>query len=135
MVKEAYCSYEVAKLLKEKGFYSSFCKTYYTTEVKSLTPLYTIIVIDEDEENIILAPTHQMALTWLREEYDIIVVIEPHDYNYIDSKTSSYVFSLWCGDNYEEPYSNQGSGIYGISYKSYEYAVDTALKYVLENLI
>jgi hypothetical protein len=28
-VKERYCSYEVAKLLKEKGF-DVWCNTYYT---------------------------------------------------------------------------------------------------------
>ena len=50
MIKEDYVSYEVAKLLKEKGF---------------------------DEECGYFLPTHQMAMKWLREEKSLTFIISP----------------------------------------------------------
>ncbi len=64
---------------------------------------------------------------------NIIIVIEPHAYDYSNKKTSSYVFAIWEGDNYIETYSN--SKLRGISYLTYEDAVESAIKYCLENLI
>ena len=134
MIKEAYVSFEVAKLLKEKGFNEPCIATYNSTTKKFyIEELY--LDWSTQWKSRISAPTHQMAMKWLREIHDIIVVVEPHMYDYINSKTSNYVFCLWYGDNYEEPYSNQHSNIHGTIYNSYEEAVEAALKYSLEKLI
>ena len=125
MIKEAYVSFEVAKLLKEKGFAEPLVNYYYTTKGKRVDYL-----IPEEQY---LCPTHQMACAWLREEKNIVIVIEPHAYDYTNEKTSSYVFSIWIGDNYIETYSN--SKLRGISYLTYEDTVEAALKYSLENLL
>ena len=135
MITEDYCSYEVAKLLKEKGFEGDINAYYHIWDYGNKVCSVQEFSRSEAPHLYIPAPTHQMAMKWLRETHDIIVVVEPHMYDYINSKTSSYVFCLWYGDNYEEPYSNQHSNIRGMTYNSYEEAVEAALKYCLENLI
>ena len=118
MIKEAYVSFEVAKLLKEKGFSEITLDSYRANgqlrgEYKSCN---------------IPCPTHQMAMKWLREVHNIFIVIEPHMYDYINEKNSSYVTSLWQGDNYYENITSK-------DYPAYEEAVEATLKYALENLI
>lgn len=127
MIKETYCSYEVAKLLKEKGFHEPCIATYNST-----TKNFQVEEIYEDWtihwKGYISAPTQQMAMAWLREEKNIFIVIEPHTYDYVNEKNKSCVCSLWVGDNYYEYIESK-------DYPSYEEAVETALKYCLENLI
>ena len=134
MIKEAYVSFEVAKLLKEKGF-DEPCFAYYEDDGNFRQSWSNHAIQNKTNPCFFgnAAPTHQMACAWLREEKDIIIVIEPHTYDYPNEKTSSYVFAIWEGDNYIETYSN--SKLRGISYLTYEDAVESALKYSLENLI
>ena len=127
MIKETYCSYEVAKLLKEKGFHEPCIATYNST-----TKNFQVEEIYEDWtihwKGYISAPTQQMAMAWLREEKNIFIVIEPHTYDYVNEKNKSCVCSLWVGDNYYEYIESK-------DYPSYEDAVEAALKYCLENVI
>ena len=127
MIYEAYCSYEVSKLLKEKGFDECIFEFYVGDSImyarngegfrlSELPDIYYPHI------------THQMAMAWLREVHNIIIVIEPRMYDYINEKTSSYVTSLWQGDNYYENITSK-------DYPTYEEAVEATLKYVLENLI
>lgn len=106
MITEDYCSFEVSKLLKEKGFNNDYPKGDCTQ----------------------YACTLQMAMKWLREKKNIFIVIEPHLYDYVNEKNKSYSCSLWVGDNYYEYIESR-------DYPSYEKAVEAALKYSLENLI
>ena len=108
VIKEDYCSFELSKLLKEKGFEQEGCHKSYSMEGP-------------------VAPTHQMAMKWLREKHDIIIVIEPHSYNHMEEKTSSYDFSIWYGDNYEHPLTT--------NYSTYEEAVEAAILYVLSEVL
>ena len=126
MITEDYCSYEVAKLLKEKGF-DEPCDNYYdqsSDEPQQLTLDEMYYSYDE----FLKAPTQQMAMKWLREEKNIFIVIEPHAYDYVNEKNKSYSCSLWIGDNYYEYLESK-------DYPSYEEAVESAIKYSLENLI
>ena len=123
MIQEAYCSFEVSKVLKEKGFVQETLMVY--NQNGNFMPNGAI----EDTYQIFYpAPTHQMAMAWLREEKNIFIVIEPHVYDYVNEKNKSYVCSLWVGDNYYEYIESK-------DYPSYEDAVEAALKYSLENLI
>ena len=124
MITEDYVSYEVAKLLKEKGF-DEKTLSYYEDNVLCRGDWFEW---NRSPLGHIAAPTHQMAMAWLREVHNICIVIEPHAYDYINEKNSSYVYSLWQGDNYYENPELK-------SYPSYEEAVEAALKYSLENLI
>ena len=133
MIQEAYVSFETAKLLKEKGFdentlmvymsYGDLCKCNRYDSIRNSN--YNDITKNYFE---CTAPTLQMAMKWLIEEKNIFIVIEPHDYDYINEKSKSFSWSLWIGGNYYECIESK-------DYPSYEEAIEAALKYCLNNLI
>lgn len=127
MIQEAYCSYEVSKLLKEKGFNESIRCWYDNFQ-------------DFHEEGVrmnntdclpptIMCPTHQMAMKWLREKHNICITIYPDVEN-------GYEAVLYNIENNVEIVL-QSFGIYGIHIykKIYEEAVEAALKYCIEKII
>ena len=128
MIKEAYCSYEISKLLKEKGFDEECFALYNSDGVL----IQSGIRLNNNQvgrvEGSYSAPTQQMAMKWLREVHNIFIVIEPHMYDHINEKNSSYIASLWQGDNYYENITSK-------DYPTYEETVEAALNYTLENLI
>ena len=126
MIQEAYCSFEVAKLLKEKGF-DIPCSGRYSVRSKEFH-LDCTKMCNNGGLFECAAPTHQMAIAWLREEKNICIVIEPYSYDYVNEKNLTYSFSLWEGDNYYENPELKG-------YSSYEETVEAALKFCLEKLI
>lgn len=65
-----------------------------------------------------------MAMAWLREKH-IVIVIYPEYFN-IEEAVSYWRVDIWVDDNYENLPGN---------YPKYEEAVETALKYSLENLV
>lgn len=128
MVKEAYCSKEVSILLKEKGF-NEKCRGGYHYEFDDNDN--PIVMLEEwtaqpynndfvDEGFLCSAPTHQLAMNWLREVHSIYI-----DIDMLSGIT--YWWSVYLLDK------KQGETT--ISYDTYEDAVEAALKYVLENLI
>lgn len=126
MVQEDYVSFEVAKLLKEKGF-NEPCTSKYCTGGSFDRSFchYKNSEINKDAYN---APTHQMAMKWLREEHNILLFILPAQEN----KKLVYLVEIWTW--------NEEEGIYESTYapmprKEPEQAVEAALKYSLENLI
>lgn len=138
MIKEAYVSFEVAKLLKEKGFDCPCHGTYDTAVTGGKPKFFEYEVLnyfpngmknsDDKYGMVISAPTYQMVMAWLREIHNIFIVIEPYTYNYVDEKISSYVASLWQGDNCCENITSK-------NYPTYEETVEAAIKYCLENLL
>ena len=116
MIKEDYCSYEVAKLLKEKGFEQYKCQHSYNSK----GVFQWSDNLDPYEYS---APTHQMAMKWLSDMYSIS--IEPYCYEH----------GWYCGFSQLPKgitiYTSQESKEYG----TYEEAVEAALKYSLKNLI
>lgn len=135
MITEDYVSYEVARLLKEKGF-DWMCNGYYNKDDEDSEPYFGDGEGADNWNNQppsvkdlwCSAPTHQMAMKWLREIHNIFIVIEPHMYDYVNEKNSSYVTSLWQGDNYYENITSK-------DYPTFEEAVETTLKHCLTNLI
>ena len=121
-MKEAYCSYEISKLLKEKGF-DEPCRSYFISDSDE----YRKCTVDITSKNCIsgqiLRPTHQMACAWLREVHNIFIEIIIFRENMIH-----YRFKI-LNRNCEKIYIDGGSQF------SYEEAVEAALKYSLENLI
>ena len=120
MIKEAYCSFEVAKLLKEKGF-NEPCRAVYEEEILRINTLCDYY--NSELSSYVCAPIHQMAMAWLREIYGIDIVIEISDPSVKDRK---YYCVIWN--------KNNDSYILDL-FGSYEEAVEAALKYSLENLI
>lgn len=130
-ITEDYCSFEVAKLLKEKGFpQQEYINTfpYYTQngnlwsgDINTVRQRYCVEAI---------AITQSFALKWLREVHKIFV--EPFVSIDLNGKYH-YCFRLLnsiCKDILEP------KDLVRIGFKdTYEQAVEAALKYVLENLI
>ena len=110
---EDYVSYEIAKLLKEKGFdYQGF--NYIDSEGE---------VIRQDR------PTHQMAMKWLREVHKVLIVIDAYHADYWEGYIDTFEISI---------YSHASTIIVPneiAHHTDYEEAVEAALKYSLENLI
>lgn len=124
MITEAYVSFEVAKLLKEKGF-DEICSLGYgndgiihpipqikNSELEHFLPKYS-------------CPTQQMAMRWLREEKSTSIIIK------FDVTERGY-----CPYVYQLDYDLDWVVKWRINMPmKYEEAVETVLKYCLENLI
>lgn len=123
-MKEAYCSYEIAKLLKEKGFDEptlTFYIPFEDGEVKFNIDSNEIHYNTLDEYPwIIAAPTHQMACAWIRERgYHISILYQRKWQTWgriIQELSTGIEWSLGGFDSHER-------------------VVEAALKYALENLI
>ena len=127
MIKEDYVSFEVAKLLKEKGF---DVPVNYEYHYKITIPQFhrkkhnfNGIEYSNCSSEWYSAPTHQMAMKWLRKIYGIDIVIEISNPSVKDRK---YYCVIWN--------KNNDSYILDL-FSSYEECVEATLKYCLENLI
>ncbi len=134
MIKEAYCSKEVSKLLKEKGF-NEKCRGGYHSEFDDNDR--PIVMLEEwmaqpynndfvDEGFLCSAPTHQMAMAWLREEKGIAII--PIISSILDNEKFLWNVKITIAKT-AETYTQ------GWRYEDYGEVVDDALKYCLENLI
>ena len=74
MITEAYVSFEVAKLLKEKGFNEPTWTRYEDDNEVIFGDKYDW---NNSPMGQISAPTHQMAVAWLREEKNILIYVYP----------------------------------------------------------
>lgn len=120
MIREVYCSCEVAKLLKDKGFDQN-CATYYLDG--QVWRHHYVEAIPKGKQ-IYAAPTQAMAMKWLREMYNIHIGINP-----ISGK--GYNATIYDVADFDD---------YGIIFDTEfffhpEEAIEAALKYCLENLI
>lgn len=121
MIKEAYCSDDVCKLLKEKGF------------KEPCTALNQLVI--KDGEKPFMKVTHQKAMAWLREHG--LHINAPISYDYSVDADGNEV-DRWTFYMFEIYSSFSGNLIYTEEvneYNSYEEAVEAAIKYCLENLI
>ena len=124
-ITEDYCSYEVAKLLKEKGFdYQGFDYIDFEGEV-----------IKQDR------PTHQMAMKWLREVHKLLISVDASPiYGKVKDEKGRNTCGLlywhymasgeWMNDKY-----NPNQKAFVVSAKCYKEAVEAACIYSLENLV
>ena len=126
---EAYCSYEVCKLLKEKGFDE---RTVYHYIIGQPTSLQHNIVYNKycnsDAENIYVSPTHQMACAWLREEHNIFITIYCGRNGFRDEPYFRATWQRLDDEPMEYPIGD-------CEYTYYETCVEAAIRYALENLI
>ena len=126
ITEEDYVSFEVAKLLKEKGF-TEECEYFYDWYKESES--YHICsnggtCNDEKYPDEYSMPTYQMAMKWLREIHKIHIVIQPicrKGYNAILCDIADFDdFNYIAETNF---------------FFHPEEAVEAGLKYVLENLV
>ena len=125
MVKEAYVSFEVAKLLKEKGFNEKCLASYWTdgslTQSSGITNSITSNLVTA-------APTHQFACAWLREKGFTFIISPQWAEGDMRNPCRWYWEIRGLKDNTVDVYSQPLCD-------SYEEAVEAALLYVLNNLI
>lgn len=132
MINEDYCSFEIAEMLKEKGFNeytnmvykNELVKAYKEGKIGTQTRVKNFYRQKESDILFTLCPTHQMAMKWLREKHNIIITPQPEYFSC--DRCESWGIDIWAFDNYEKLPGD---------FRTYEEAVDAALKYSLENLI
>lgn len=129
-ITEDYVSFEIAKLLKEKGF-NGLCNAYYdcftTDNFHSGYEPTDFNSIDTKIRNIVAAPTFQMAMKWLREKHLLHISIEmmnggrwEYEIDDISVPFDGGVIPKYCCDK---------------TFSNYEKAADDAIKHCLKNLI
>ena len=132
MITEDYVSFEVAKLLKEKGF-DAECRAAYTNYGQLFTTqiqqYITNVVSSKGTLWDCIAPTHQMVMKWLREVHNLF--IEPYVIKNYSKKKLEYTYSIQDLD-----FQGSDDGIECCkNWDTPEQACETAIKYCLEHLI
>lgn len=144
MITEDYVSFEIAKLLKEKGF-GEDCHAYWDLTTETKTPIIGLSVSLKNWnykwnpiQFPISAPTLQMAMKWLREVHHIEISIT-FGFSFIDGKQQyKYFWSIVkvCNNHLEYPMDDPNNVDYSEEMAdSYEEACEAAIEYCLENLI
>ena len=118
-ITEDYVSFEVAKLLKEKGFGELTCGFYYDNYTEEL--IVSSPSNHNGSINSIAAPSQAQAMKWLREEKEIAIEILMNG------------VGEWYCDLYNTKTLNHYTEMDYV--KSYEEACEAAIKYCLTNLI
>ena len=126
-ITEDYVSFETAKLLKDKGFNEPCYTCYLNKELSHYDYLSTNFELIDD---VISAPTLQMAMKWLREVHGLHISLEPcYDYD------SMHVVFLAFVQNVADVHEFMDGRKNVASYPNAEKCYELALKYCLENLI
>ena len=123
MITEDYVSFEIAKLLKEKGF-DAECDYLYADGKLVRAQGYACNWNDgetlfADYKNECSAPTLQMTMKWLREHNIALNVC--------------YFLGMWYYSMYRTDVNS--SGFTSKDFDTYEQACEAGIKYCLENLI
>lgn len=130
MITEAYVSFEVAKLLKEKGF-NEPCYGFYGWEFDEndkeeiYFSRWTNSAHDNhfpDEYLMCAAPTHQMAVRWLRETHKLFIEVSPI-LNFEKEIVEGYRCYM---DSFDDRCMESNT-----IFVSYEEATEAAIKYAL----
>lgn len=138
-IKEDYVSFDVAKLLKDRGFDEKCSYEWGVPDIDGGYILQKWSIYNGEIRNSELindayaAPTLQMACKWLRKMHNIFIEIylpshSEHEDTIYHGTYSFDIFNLnkkvyvYCTWNEKE-------------FNSYEEAIEAAIKYTLENLI
>lgn len=130
-MKEDYVSFEIAKLLKEKGFDEETRSCYYLNDTSKvyLNGSISCNYNSYGFQNIcVSAPTLWDTIKWLREVHNIIITIHPNSFSADGSVY--YKADIWFNREYVSSYD-----IKEREKKVYEESIEYAIKYCLEHLI
>jgi hypothetical protein len=129
MITEDYVSFEIAKLLKEKGFDEKLFTCYVTDKDKKegcfLIMSFTDDKIDNNHSDLCYsAPTLQMTMKWLREVHKAFISIIYENDGVFTANLKVPLKGVDCMiDNKHN------------CWLTYEEAVEASIKYCLENLV
>lgn len=129
-ITEDYCSFELSKLLKEKGF-NEPCYRWYDNKgavcAKFIDP---DIPLDYSSRDYYLCPSQSVAMKWLREVHDVHIDVSIY---VITKNMLKYNINV-----YYKKHKNDSMYL-GIhltkEHTKYEKACEAAVLYCLENLI
>ncbi len=129
MITEDYVSFEVAKLLKEKGFdWECFFCWDNVTETNRISSLM-ICSNKELVEHYYAMPTLQMAMKWLRKVHNIAISVYVFNRDLpVEKDNITYTIDIATADMSSKEGHLRLVG-------PYEQAAEAAIKYCLENLI
>lgn len=137
MITEDYVTFEIAKLLKEKGFNERTQTSYIIDNTdRPFVKVGDFVYSANTESHRIAAPTHQMAMKWLREKHGLFIGIDYdyyEDYDYV-SDIPYYASCVYFVNEREENGCAKREVIENLC-KTYEEAVEAALEYCLTKLI
>ena len=131
MSKEQYVSFKVAQLLKDKGF-DWDCYGSYNLVEQALDEC-SVTVISHTNKNSTLgefwisAPTQQMACDWVEKTYGFFIEVSRH----IDINGNYHYFYMIL----DKECKYASSGTHDNNYPSKYEAIESALEYVLTNII
>lgn len=123
-IQEDYCSFEVAKLLKEKGF-SIFCKECYVVDFFDIQGKRNNVWESKYPDSVYPISTHALAIKWIRENFRVSISA-----NIATSGKSYCEIYEWAGGAKGWERLNGSFG-----YESCYHATEEALLYVLKTLI
>lgn len=131
MIREDYVSFEIAKLLKEKGFVGEReigCRCGFYEQNKEYPNQINLVYDDlnnsELEWNECLRFTHQMAMKWLRDTHKIFIEV---GFNRFYGTYNVHIFNMI--EQEKDPFKLPER------FDSYEEACNEAIRYCLINLI
>lgn len=130
MIHDKICTYEVAKLVKEKGF---DVPTHYAYNENCQKAMYMELCLNRNtkDSRSISAPTQSLLQRWLREEKGITICVDIFDDGWFFDISTFYKQDTGIYE-VDIPYkSSNVSPVYG----TYELALEDALKYVFKNLV
>ena len=127
-ITEDYVSYEIAKLLKEKGF-NEEVRTFYNSNGKIEDCAFLLNHNLDIGSGFTSAPSQSIVLKWVREVHSIYITSDTE----INDKHCFYpvIYTMteesWDMQSFEE--------LEKLSFNNPEQAVEAAILYVLKNLI
>lgn len=130
MVREAYCSHKISKLLKKHGF-DELCMFKYCADgnrIKAGVAIdeWTNSELEEDECS---APTHQRAMAWLREVHNVLISIDAYMADHFEGRISRFEIDII--KNASRIIVPHEIAIHA----EYDHAVEMALDFALTKLI
>lgn len=129
MIKERYCSYEVSKLLKEKGF-NEKTFTYYDNDILCHGGWFEW---NNSPMGQTAAPTHQMACDWLRKKgyyIEIQTLFDEFEPSLLKFTNFHALITIIIDDRVIDEIHLADEGI-----KDYGKCVENATKYCLTELM
>lgn len=135
-IQEPMCSFEVSKLLKEKGFdipcYKAFLyKIYEPSSIteENITKIKDATNYSDSHYEKYYRPTHGLAIEWIKVNFGIWIEIFWDVVNSKEKHVLNWKYSISKIGNMEF------NSIEAYDFKSSEEAIEAALLYVLTNLI
>ena len=126
-IEEYHVGYEVAELLKEKGF-DVHCNSFYLDNGNSfIDEVGNYNSQDQDENNNhSSAPTHSVAIKWIRENFGIHIMVDrsPRYKNRFD-----WFYLIKSGDGFNT------QPIFSGYFDQLSEATEAAILYTVKNLI